>query len=43
MARRKNRKDAHPVGYVLIADGDTEQWYVELVKDYICRKLITSY
>lgn len=34
MARRKNRKDAHPVGYVLIADGDTEQWYVELVKDY---------
>lgn len=34
MARRKNRKDAHPVGYVLIADGDTEKWYVELVKDY---------
>lgn len=34
MARRKNKKDARSIGYVLIADGDTEQWYVDLVKNH---------
>ena len=34
MARRKIKKEIQPVGYVLIADGETEQWYVELMKKH---------
>lgn len=39
MARRKNKKEQQPVGYVVVADGETEQWYVELVKKYYDLKI----
>ncbi len=34
MARKKNKRDSKQDRYILIADGETEQWYVELLKKY---------
>lgn len=34
MARRKIKIETQPIGFVLIADGETEQWYVELIKKH---------
>lgn len=34
MARRKNKRDSKLDRYILIADGETEQWYVELLKKH---------
>ncbi|MBR4840253.1 MAG: RloB domain-containing protein [Paludibacteraceae bacterium] len=34
MARRKIKIEPQPAGFVLIADGETEQWYIELMKKH---------
>lgn len=39
MARRKIKKELQAGGYVLIADGETEQWYVELLKKHYDLKI----
>lgn len=39
MARRRIKIEPQPVGYVLVADGETEQWYVELVKKHYNLKI----
>ena len=39
MTRRSKRKAAENLGYMLIADGENEQWYLELLKDYYTLKI----
>lgn len=34
MARRRLQKEFRPLGYAFIVDGETEEWYIELMVEY---------